>query len=87
MPLMRVSINDRHYIVDSPDTRTAKAWAKQQVTIEVADATAMDIRNYLPAEAEIVVLGSEHEVGEDLPQEVPLNTTNGGFMKGMFGSR
>ena len=60
MPLLHVSINDKHYIVDSPDVRTAKSWAKSQVTIEVSEATAMDIREHLPAGADIPVLGAAH---------------------------
>lgn len=55
MPLMKVTINGVTHIVDSPDTRTAKAWGREHTNIKVANATASDIRALDP-DAEIPVL-------------------------------
>lgn len=65
MPIMKVVINGTTHIVESPDVRTAKSWAKQQVTIEVSDANAVDLRNLKP-EQEIPVLGQEEAIVEDV---------------------
>ena len=85
MPIMKVSINGTDHIVESPDFRTAKAWAKTQVTIEVAVAGAADLRNLTP-EQDIPVLGIVDGVDESAgTPETPVFDSKPNGIGKMFG--
>ena len=66
MSIMRVTINGVNHLVDSPDLRSARSWAKQQVRIDISPATAtdlstIDISKGIPELGNVEYLGIQEE--------------------------
>lgn len=69
MPLMKVTINGVVHVVEAPNLRTAKTWAKEQIVIDIADATAGDIRSL---NSEYVIETLEDVNSAPVAEEAPV---------------
>lgn len=54
MALMTVKVGDRKFVIDADNKGTAKAFGRKQIEVEVTDATAADVTEFVTAGNAIV---------------------------------
>lgn len=56
MSLVNVKVNGESFIVDAPNKSTAKAYGRRQIKVEVTEATASEVTDFIKAGKDIVKL-------------------------------
>lgn len=56
MSLVNVKVNGESFIVDAPNKSTAKAYGRRQIKVEVLEATAKEVTDFVLSGKEIVKL-------------------------------
>lgn len=58
MALLTVNVNGKKFVVDAGNKGTAKAFGRKQIEVEVSDASAQDVTDFLSAGGVIEILTS-----------------------------